>query len=228
MGTKIDFSINLIATSVDQNNNLNVGGVDVWEHYQNKELKDKHHKRMIGRNNIESIKKTMQMHEDIFKHQVKELHRVYSVQKMLMDEHKKENKQHKYQTLINSIGISHPHFSEQQNQTTQFSYAPNFHIERPAEEGIFTGTHDFDENERGPSSYNTSFQTCKISTSGYDEEMEVDLTLSIGSSKVKKSHVSQLACLDSPIGKTREGECSDTTTPMSSSSVTFTQGLKLK
>ncbi|CAL0307007.1 unnamed protein product [Lupinus luteus] len=249
MGTKIDFSINLIATSVDHSKNLNVGGVNVWEHYQNKELKDKHHKRMIDRNNIESIKKTMQMHENIFKHQVRELHRVYSVQRMLMDEHKKENKQHKYQTHINGIDISHPHFTEQQHQTTQFSYEPNSHVQslniergfdlqRPAEEDIFTGTRGFEEGEAGPSSYGTSFQSCKISTSGYDEEMEVDLTLSIGSSKVKKSHVSELACLDSPNGKTREGECSDPITPMSSSSVTFTQerkgpcwlsqGLKLK
>ncbi|XP_019454496.1 PREDICTED: uncharacterized protein LOC109355738 isoform X2 [Lupinus angustifolius] len=198
---------------------------------------------MIDRNNIESIKKTMQMHDEIFRHQVRELHRVYSVQRMLMDEHKKENKQQKYQTLINGIDISYPHFTEQQHQTTQISYEPNFHVqslnmergfdlERPAEEGIFTGTRRFDA---GPSSYSTSFQSCKISTSGYDEEMEVDLTLSIGTSKVKKSHV---ACLDSPNGKTREGECSDPTTPMSSSSVTFTQerkgpcwlsqGLKLK
>ncbi|OIW19412.1 hypothetical protein TanjilG_09432 [Lupinus angustifolius] len=224
MGTKIEYSINLLATSADHSNNLTLGEVDVWEHYQNKELKDKHHKRMVDRNIIESIKKTMKMHDDIFKHQVRELHRVYSVQRMLMDEQKKGYRQQKFQTPLNSID---PHFIEQQHQSTQISQGPNVHgqrgfnLEGSAKEGIFTRTSGFDEGEAGPSSYN-SFQSCKVSTSGYDEEMEVDLTLSIGTSKVKKSHVSQLACLESPNGKTRKGECSEPTTPMSSSSMTFT------
>jgi hypothetical protein len=78
MGTKIKYSINLLAR-----NKLAVSGVNVWEHYQNKRwLTNKHHRfrinklqgqimdKMLDKNNIESIKKTMQMHEDIFKHQV--------------------------------------------------------------------------------------------------------------------------------------------------------------
>lgn len=80
MGTKIEYSRNLLASSVDSNNFI-VGGVDVWEHYQNKGVTNNHFSlginklqdpmdRMLDRNNIESIKKTMQMHEDIFKQQV--------------------------------------------------------------------------------------------------------------------------------------------------------------
>jgi len=81
MGTKIEYSINLLASSVDSNNFI-VGGVDVWEHYQHKGVTNNHFSlginklqdppmdRMLDRNNIESIKKTMQMHEDIFKQQV--------------------------------------------------------------------------------------------------------------------------------------------------------------
>lgn len=75
MGTKIEYSINLLATLVDRNN-LAVGGVDVWEHYQGKHQRSGINKlqgpmdRMLDRNNIESIKKTMQVHEDVFKHQV--------------------------------------------------------------------------------------------------------------------------------------------------------------
>lgn len=79
MRIKIEYSINLLASSVDSNNI--VGGVDVWEHYHNKVETNKHCSigvnklqdpmdRMLDRNNIESIKKTMQMHEEIFKHQV--------------------------------------------------------------------------------------------------------------------------------------------------------------
>ena len=183
-----------------------------------------------------------------------------------MDELKKEIRQQKLRTPLNGIVVSHPHFIEQQHQITQTSYGLDFHIqslredlgsrersgscsgdtikiqrgfdlERPAEEEIFIGARGFDEGDAGPSSY-TTFQNCKISSGGSDEEMEVDLTLSIGGSHVNKPHMHQLACSDSPNGKTRVAECNDPTTPMSSSSVTFTQerkgphwlsqGLKLK
>ncbi|XP_027366489.1 uncharacterized protein LOC113872825 isoform X2 [Abrus precatorius] len=234
--------------------------------------------RMLDRNNLESIKKTMQMHEDIFKHQVRELHRVYSVQKMMMNDLRKETKQNKIWTPMNGIDISrHPHILQQHHQqSTIISYGPGLHVqslreelcskersgscsgetikrqrgfdlERPAERDIFGGC---DEGEAGPSSY-----TCKISNGdGFDEDMEVDLTLSIGGSQVKKnnkkSYLLPLGCSDSPNRKTKDlnssvsfqsdrvGDCSDPTTPISSSSVTFdqerkgphwlSQGLKLK
>lgn len=301
MGTKIEYSINLLASSVDSNNFI-VGGVDVWEHYQHKGVTNNHFSlginklqdppmdRMLDRNNIESIKKTMQMHEDIFKQQVRELHRVYSVQKMLMDDQRKETKQKKFWTPTNGIDMSHSHFLQQQQQqqtaTTLISYGPDFHVQslkevtcskersgscsgetmkrqrgfdlqRCAERDIFGRC---EENEAGPSSY-TALERCKISSNGCDEDMEVDLTLSIGGSQVKNNnnnnnsikkpyHLLPLGCSDSPNGKTRElnssvsfqsdrvGDCSDPTTPMSSSSVTFdqerkgphwlSQGLKLK
>ncbi|XP_020227314.1 uncharacterized protein LOC109808651 isoform X1 [Cajanus cajan] len=271
MGTKIEYSINPLATLVDSNN-LAVGGVDVWEHCQNKHQRTGINKlqgpmdRMLDRNNIESIKNTMQMHEDIFKHQVRELHRIYSVQKRLMEELKNEIRQQKFWNHVNDIDVNHPHSIKQHHQTTQISHKPDFSVqnlredlntreksvccsgntiqrqrgfdlERPAEEDVFTQARGFDEGEAGPSS-NTALQSCKISTTGgYDEEVEVDLTLSIGGSKVKNSRLPQLACSNSTKGKTRNlnssgsfqsdrdrtGECSDPTTPMSSSTVKFTQ-----
>ena len=181
---------------------------------------------------------------------------------------------------MNGISISHPHFLQQQ-QTTQISHGPDLHVqslredlcskersgscsgetikrqrgfdlERPAEEDIFAGARGSDEGEAGPSSY-IAFQSCKISTDGSDKDMEVDLTLSIGGSQVKKKkkpYLLPLGFSDSNNGKTRElnssisfqsdrvGDCSDPTTPMSSSSVTYDQegkgphwlskGLKLK
>ncbi|XP_014492812.1 uncharacterized protein LOC106755209 [Vigna radiata var. radiata] len=305
MGTKIEYSRNLLASSVDSNNFI-VGGVDVWEHYQNKGVTNNHFSlginklqdpmdRVLDRNNIESIKRTMQMHEDIFKQQVRELHRVYSVQKMLMDDLRKETKQKKFWTPMNGIDMSHSHFLQQQQKQQQttaavISYGADFRVQslreelcskersgscsgesmkrqrgfdlqRPAERDIFGGC---EENEAGPSSY-TALERCKISSKGCDEDMEVDLTLSIGGSQVKntnsnnnnnnnsnskKAYLLPLGCSDSPNGKTRElnssvsfqsdrvGDCSDPTTPMSSSSVTFdqerkgphwlSQGLKLK
>ncbi|XP_073227052.1 uncharacterized protein [Cicer arietinum] len=198
--------------------------------------------RMLDRNNIESIKRTMQMHEDIFKHQVRELHRVYNVQKMLMDDLKNKTRQQKFWNPMNEIDISHAHSIEQQHHHTTQSLRENlgsierigcyfgdsikiqkgFDLEKPAIENTFIGSFGIDEGEVGTSSYN-AFQS--------NEEMEVDLTLSIGgSSKVKSSNMEiQLACLDSNSGKSRVGECSDTTTTINSSNtVTFTQGLQLK
>lgn len=134
-----------------------------------------------------------------------------------------------------------------------------FDLERPAERDIFGGC---DQGEAGPSSY-AALQRCKISNDidGSDQDMEVDLTLSIGGSQVsnntnkktnkKQAYLLPLGCSDSPNAKTKElnssvsfqsdklGDCSDPTTPMSSSSVTFdqerkgphnwiSQGLKLK
>ncbi|KAE9598728.1 hypothetical protein Lalb_Chr15g0084041 [Lupinus albus] len=226
MGTKYEYSINVLATSIDSNN-FSVSGVDVWEHYQNKGLTNSYYnigvnklqdpimdKRELEKNHIESIKKTMQMHEDIFKHQVRDLHRVYNMQKMLMDEHKKGTKQNNLWTPMNSIGIYNPHFIQQQHTTQISSYGPDLHVqrlknvyskersgsysvetierrrsfdlERLAEVGdIFAATkHGCNEDESGPSSF-TAFQNCKISTNGSDEDMEVDLTLSIGGSYVK-------------------------------------------
>ncbi|CAL0301518.1 unnamed protein product [Lupinus luteus] len=144
MGTKVEYSINLLETSLESNN-FTVDGVDVWEHYQNKGLTNNHYsiganklqdsmdRRVLEKNHRESIKNTMLMHEDIFKQQVRELHRVYSVQKMLMNEHKNEIKQQKFWTSMNSIDISHPHFiqqQQQQKQTTQISsYGRHSHVQ---------------------------------------------------------------------------------------------------
>ncbi|RZB42798.1 hypothetical protein D0Y65_053400 [Glycine soja] len=93
-------------------------------------------------------------------------------------------------------------------------------------------------------------ERCKISRNnddGYDEDMEVDLTLSIGggsqvnnnkNSSSKKPYLLPLGCSDSPNGKTRDlnssvsfqsdrvRDFSDPTTPMRSSSVTFDQERK--
>uniref|UniRef100_A0A0R0GNG3 Uncharacterized protein n=1 Tax=Glycine max TaxID=3847 RepID=A0A0R0GNG3_SOYBN len=122
-----------------------------------------------------------------------------------------------------------------------------FNLERHAKRNIFYG--GCDEHEAGLSSY-TALERCKISSNnddGYDEDMEVDLTLSIGGgSQVNNNKNSS----NSSNGKTRDlnysvsfqldrvGYFSDPTTPMSSSSVTFdqerkgphwlSQGLKLK
>lgn len=193
---------------------------------------------------------------------------------MLMDELKKEIKQNKFWNPMNGIGIkNHPYFLQQQQQQqagTQISFGHDFnvHVHQCLKEDhlyikersgscsaeTIKRQRDFDlercddqgEAGAGPSSYAEAFQSCKISNDdiGSDEDMEVDLTLCIGSSnkkkmkKKKKSYMLPLGCKDSPNNKTREfnssvsfqsdrvGDCSDPTTPMSSSSVTFDQEKK--
>ncbi|XP_025983193.1 uncharacterized protein [Glycine max] len=122
-----------------------------------------------------------------------------------------------------------------------------FDLERPTERDIFYG--GCDEHEAGLTSY-TALERCKISSNnddGYDEDVEVDLTLSIGGGSqvninknrsCNKPYLLPLGYLDSPNGKTKDlnssvsfqsyrvGDFSDPTTPMSSSSVTFDQERK--
>ncbi|KAF7806648.1 myb-like protein I [Senna tora] len=227
MGTKIEHSINLLATSADSNNNFSISGVDVWEHYQKKGLSLSNRNprieiiklkdpipmdRNLDRNNIESIKKTMQMHEDIFKHQVRELHRVYSVQKMLMDELKKEERQKNLWTpTINGLSISHPpppHLSDQKR--TQTSYGPDLQAHQVLRDNIICSSRERSGSCSGGDTHTTmkmppqrGFDLARpaeveeeeeedeggeAGPSSYnndgnnDEEMEVDLTLSIGGS----------------------------------------------
>ncbi|XP_058756608.1 uncharacterized protein LOC131629825 [Vicia villosa] len=253
MGTKIEYSINPLAYLGDCNN-FTLSGVDAREHYQNKEAKVINNHCSIGvnslknpmdrklnRNNIESIKKTMQMHEDIFKNQVKELHRVYNVQKMLMDEHKNQTKQNKFWTPMNgtTIGINQPYFVQQPTQIS-FSHVQILKEDLMIKERSGSNSGDIIIKKR-----EIDFDLEKPARSDCDEEdMEVDLTLCIGGSnqtknKKKKSY-NLLPLPNSYVSfqSDRIGDCSDPTTPMSSSSVTFdqdkkvphwfSQGLKLK
>lgn len=130
------------------------------------------------------------------------------------------------QNFWNDTDASHPLSIERQYHTTQ----RDFDLEKPP--------------EAGPS-YHTAFQSCKTSFgSGFNEEMEVDLTLSIGGTRVMNSQLEPNeknkelnSCASTK--SDRVGECNDIiTTPISNSTVTITrerngphllsQGLPLK
>ncbi|KAI9078721.1 hypothetical protein K1719_039308 [Acacia pycnantha] len=261
MGTKIEHSINPLAVAVESNN-FSISGVDVWEYYQKKRLTEINNNKLkkdpisMDRNIMESIKKTMQMQEDIFKHQVGELHRVYSVQKMLMEELKKENRQKNIWTAMNGLEISfhsHHHNDQQQQQQhqrrTQTSYDPNLQVQNLRDDycsrersGSCSGNGDtIKMPQRGiidlarPAEEEDDDEgeagpSCKIRNNGDDEEedMEVDLTLSIGGSSNSQGKKKEKTNLlySSASFKSDRGECSDPNTPMSSSSVTFDQERK--
>lgn len=198
-----------------------------------------------------------------------------------MDELKKEKQKRYWRSTTNS-DVKHSHFINTSRPTTPTTYGLNFNLEslrddpssrersgscsgeairmprgfdleRPAEEDISTGVSAIDEDQAGPSSH-MAIRSQKRSINGSDEDSEVELTLSIGSSsskKTSKSYQPQLGlCESSHKGITepaasfasfktdRGDDCSDPSTPMSSSSATFDQernrphwlfqGLKLK
>ncbi|XP_059461580.1 uncharacterized protein LOC132190566 [Corylus avellana] len=155
--------------------------------------------KKLGKHNIEYIKRTMQMHEDVFKYQVRELHRLYSLQKMVMDELKKELKQNRCWSSMTPTtqkchGFNFNLQSLREDPSTRersgscsagtMRMARGFDLERPAaEEDISTGVSAaIDEDQAvGPSFHNMPPSTRKLTIDGSDhEDSDVELTLSIG------------------------------------------------
>ncbi|XP_031251693.1 uncharacterized protein LOC116116703 [Pistacia vera] len=223
MGTKIEYAINPLAASTNTNSfDFNAHHrVDDWDYFQSREVKKFQRTRedgfrnsmdrMLEKHNIDSIKRTMQIHEDIFKHQVQELHRLYSVQKMMMAELKKEIKQSRISSAsMAGSEMNHSHiFMKTQNATTTSGYI--FQVQNIPE--------DPSSRERSGSSQIGN----KMSIEGSDEESEVELTLSIGvSSNKKRSKGQELMKETREIDSTASFKSdSGPNTPMSSSSATF-------
>ncbi|KAK8683141.1 hypothetical protein V6N13_039208 [Hibiscus sabdariffa] len=193
------------------------------------------------RHNMESIRNTMLMQEDVFKHQVRELHQLYSVQKILMDELKKEIKKNMFWTSTSS-GMNQSQFINQHQITAETTSGLNLHVqcdsrasgfdlERPSGEEAAT-VDVVAEDQAGPSSRTDQM----MSIEGSVEDSEVELTLSIGiggsgssKKKPKNSSTSSQSIHNKEI--TREldssASCSGPGTPVSSSSATFDQENKL-
>ncbi|XP_021277597.1 uncharacterized protein LOC110411666 [Herrania umbratica] len=224
MGTKLERAVNPLATSQNSNScSFTVHFVD--DYFRTRTLKENSQKiglersgscmdRMLERHNMESIRKTMEMHEDTFKHQVRELHRLYSVQKMLMDEVKKEIKQNRFWTTpMTSFDVNQSHFINQQQLTAQTTCGYTFHaqgdpssrersgscsgdtmkvargfdLERPAEEDISAEVSAVDHEDQAGRGSLMHSRINQMSIEGSDEDSEVKLTLSIGGSSSKKT-----------------------------------------
>ncbi|KAF5749373.1 hypothetical protein HS088_TW04G01342 [Tripterygium wilfordii] len=230
MGTKLEYAINLLDTSTSSNSFTVHFVDDHLDYFSSKRLKDNQRtsvvkfsdsiNRMAENHNLDTIRKTMQMHEDIFKQQVMELHRLYSVQKTLMNELKAETRRNKGSSPTSGSDVNGIRFVDQHNSVTKPSLRiqgltdnptsrersgscsgdtlrvpRGFDLERPAEEDISTGV-------IVPGSNKMSISSCGS---------EVELTLSIGgtssSSSSKKSkgflaHQSlQLGCFESTTPK---------------------------
>ncbi|XVE71852.1 hypothetical protein DITRI_Ditri10aG0185100 [Diplodiscus trichospermus] len=223
MGTELECAINPLASSQISNScSFIVHFVD--DYFRTRALKENCQRIGLDRfcsismdkvpekHNLESIRNTMQMHEDIFKHQVRELHRLYSVQKMLMDELKKEIKQNRYRIApMTGSDINQSQFTNQPHLTPQTTCGYNFHVhgdpssrersgscsgdtrkiargfflERIAGEDIPAEASAVEDERARPSSLMHS-RTNQMSIDCSDEDGEVELTLSIGGSSSKK------------------------------------------
>lgn len=97
MGTKLQYALNLLSTpSNNHDRSINIETTDAWVCSRKSVLKDsvrigfnqlqESMDRMLQQYNRESLKKTMLNQEEIFKEQVRELHRLYTVQKTLMSD----------------------------------------------------------------------------------------------------------------------------------------------
>jgi hypothetical protein len=172
MGTKLDYAINLLATSSNQSAHL----LDDWETTTGALNKDYQRSAMDRRIEKHNIRRTMQIHEDIFKHQVEELHRVYSVQKMLMRELKKEIKQNNFANqLENSASYADYKF-----------HIPNLRDDHPTTSGSCSAGNTRRFNLAAEEGRSCLMPDKKTNQGCDEEESEVELSLSIGGSFLTK------------------------------------------
>ncbi|GAB2267429.1 hypothetical protein Dimus_002412 [Dionaea muscipula] len=76
---------------------------------QNKGLENSSTWRWRGRGSVDAeiIRKTMLLHEDIFRHQVRELHRLHAVQRMVMEELKVQTNKHSHHQHHQLLHLDH-------------------------------------------------------------------------------------------------------------------------
>ncbi|CAK9162239.1 unnamed protein product [Ilex paraguariensis] len=232
MGTKLQFAINPLALS--PSNNFSGSYLEDWDYLQNTEQKgnlrtagfDKAYssmERMPECQSIESIKKTILLHEEIFKHQVRELHRLYTVQMRQMNELKNEMKQNRIWGGVTGPSTKPSHFANQRQPLESIGYDPHVHVqssrddlrsrerssgcsgdtsimikgfdlERPAED-MSTGVRASEDDHAGAGSGCQRIGiNSKTSMDGVEEESEVELTLSIGCTGRMRSKVHQQHC----------------------------------
>ncbi|KAL3535389.1 hypothetical protein ACH5RR_003850 [Cinchona calisaya] len=169
---------------------------------------------MFNLQKIDSIKKTMLFHEDIFQRQVKELHRLYDRQIKLMDDLKKETKYNEcslagkdakssqfsiWQQQMEDIGSNLPVYSLTYDQGERsascsgesLKMSKGINLERVAEEGPSTSIQPSEHDQQRPNSYRHS-RSNNRNMDGSDEEIDVELTLSIGCSNSNKRSNSQM------------------------------------
>ncbi|KAG4187090.1 hypothetical protein ERO13_A08G083600v2 [Gossypium hirsutum] len=226
MGTKLKCAINPLATSQNSSKlSFTVHFVD--DYFRTRVVKENcQMERALEKQHMESIRKTMQMHENIFKHQ----------------KHLRAQT-----TCVNNSHVqAEPSTRERSGSPGDtMKIVRGFDLERPAGEDISVDASAVVEDQAGPSSLMHS-RISHMSIQGSDDS-EVELTLSIGGSSSSKRmaenskpHTQELGSLNSHsihMGnkeldssasfKSERGEdCSGPNILMSASSATFDQERK--
>ncbi|XP_019239351.1 PREDICTED: uncharacterized protein LOC109219363 isoform X2 [Nicotiana attenuata] len=206
--------------------------------------------RIAELKSIESIKRTMLMHENIFKQQVKELHRLYNLQRKLMLELKNEMSKIEDPRLLldkSMINTTSQNLSTWQQQPTREIGFNSVHLYglTDDQQGERSGSCSGENSRilmpvRGfnlelPSDHQEGTSTSTICASydhakmrNIDEEADVELTLSIGPSNNKKrlkshTHKEKKIKFSTSAKLERGEECADGSPARSSSSATFKQ-----
>lgn len=214
MGTKLQFAINPLAASSSSNNlflanqlsdcggyPLKIGPSKLSQSCSVSYFNPLVHE-MFDLQNIESIKKTMLMQDDIFKLQVRELHQLYQRQMELMYELKNEN------ATNMKKGGNRSGFTAIWNQPIKDikSDLPVYTLRGEEDPPLELSASCSGESPRMPKGFNLEQQQCPSTSENNqkkglsssrllrtddddrpDEEIDVELTLSIGCGRNKKA-----------------------------------------
>ncbi|CAA7062419.1 unnamed protein product [Microthlaspi erraticum] len=154
--------------------------------------------RFLEKQTAESIRQTMQAQEDIFKQQVRELHRVYNTQKMMMDQLK-----HRSQYWTNSN-------KDQTGTRERTGSCSGVDLENMVRAAKATTTDHIDESELELT------LSIGMSSSSTNKDMDYSSTTSLRSSSDNCNNQSN----NNNNNNSNNQESSGPNTPMSSSSTT--------
>ncbi|XP_057787291.1 uncharacterized protein LOC131004599 isoform X2 [Salvia miltiorrhiza] len=134
--------------------------------------------RILESHKIESMRKKMLMQEQLFKHQVQELHRLYNQQRKVMQEIENGLKQRKEtDTTVSEFTIRHHHHSQTETESKQSFEKEYTNQSSAAEKAPRPIKFDL---ENTPSSSMPPFGDDDDDGLKKMDEVEVELTLSIG------------------------------------------------
>ncbi|XP_010539419.1 PREDICTED: probable serine/threonine-protein kinase fhkE isoform X2 [Tarenaya hassleriana] len=186
--------------------------------------------------NLNSIRNTMLAQEDIFKNQVRELHRVYGVQKVMMEELKKETKQRRQWSHDDNLTYPQQPAASHNNSSSFFLLDFNNSSNQRRRDRSRSGSGIELESPAAEISAVDLGRPTRTNGSDTMEEIELELTLSIGMSSssdnqretttTNNNNSSTTSFRSDNVDNNNNKDCSGQSTPMSSSSTTLDQEKK--
>ncbi|ONK69580.1 uncharacterized protein A4U43_C05F24460 [Asparagus officinalis] len=204
MGLKLQPSSNLLTTFLK--NNHDVGALIFTSQDTKLDLNNRSRKlvgstgfdqipvsmeRVLEQNSKERMRNTMMRQEEIFKQQVRELHRLYRVQKMLMADMRTRGTQpllHSTATNPRAVTDSKNKYwsSSSTSETSHSSYISNQYQTTPQLKSKHNSIKHKGFDLKGPTEEKAAISCVQSKELWADEECDIDLSLSIGCSSSKK------------------------------------------